>query len=652
MGEFTIRVKTLDGQTNEVTLVDTSTVLQLKELIEKKTQIAKNRQKIIYRGRVLTDNLLLKDQADINGSAVHVVDSNRVVNSRADQTRQQPNGSGSSRSRNSDRPRGRERYRTSHRTSAAREGLRSRLYSMETWLARFEGSLTALDRGATPEDSRQFANEPDPPNPAEMNNPIPVTDLASIVNRAADSIERFPAALRRLHTFISDDPNQAGLLGSLMAFEGPAGGSQGDESMTGSSADATSIFTNPPQLLISEQIPFPTQGVSQLAQQRLAEQFNRFRASMPDPIIPVVGVNSAAPASGGPPAAPAPTPAAAPPPASEQTQQQQQPSAAAPNNQATTANINITASITPNVQINIRLPRESSRARPSGAASRRVVPRNEANGTSTAAPAASNGSEGNRTSTAAPPPPPVMPDHLSSMLPRDILNEITRSVNRFNSSGDPVVIESMGQPNQEVGRIVGEAVFQTLQNLYSSDQRPGTSSIEVLASRMPPQHSARGESQPMQWNQPTQLPVDTPPVNLSNGSFGSNPPRRTRQAPRQAPSPPDFDSFQFTAKNNETLMGFLFGEVEDSCRKTGMSGEEASLWDKIVQHVQIFKLPLKAALDLFANKSSCRKEFKDLVSLIKSNKDHVTAAFKAFIERIFANEAPIAEANILESNLR
>ena len=237
---------------------------------------------------------------------------------------------------------------------------------------------------------------------------------------------------------------------------------------------------------------------------------------------------------------------------------------------------------------------------------------------------------------------------------------------RFNTSGDPVVIESMGQPNQEVGRIVGEAVFQTLQNLYSSDQRPGTSSIEVLASRMPPQNSARGESQPMQWSQPTQLPVDTPPANLSNGSFGSNPPRRTRQAPRQTPSPPDFDSFQFTARNNETLMGFLFGEVEDSCRKTGMSGEEASLWDKIVQHVQIFKLPLKAALEyvicvisrtnlifsLFANNSSCRKEFKDLVSLIKSNQDHVTAAFKAFIERIFANEAPIAEANILESNLR
>ena len=96
MGELTIRVKTLDGQTNEVKLEDTSTVLQLKEIVEQKTQIATNRQKIIYRGRVLTDNLLLKDQADINGSAVHVVDSNRVMNSVARASQGTQSGSGSS----------------------------------------------------------------------------------------------------------------------------------------------------------------------------------------------------------------------------------------------------------------------------------------------------------------------------------------------------------------------------------------------------------------------------------------------------------------------------------------------------------------------------------------------------------------------------
>lgn len=77
---------------------------------------------------------------------------------------------------------------------------------METWLARFEGSLTALDRGATPEDSRQFADEPEAPNDGENSNSIGVTELASLVNRAADSIERYPSALRRLHTFIRDDP--------------------------------------------------------------------------------------------------------------------------------------------------------------------------------------------------------------------------------------------------------------------------------------------------------------------------------------------------------------------------------------------------------------------------------------------------------------
>lgn len=48
---------------------------------------------------------------------------------------------------------------------------------------------------------------------------------------------------------------------------------------------------------------------------------------------------------------------------------------------------------------------------------------------------------------------------------------------------------------------------------------------------------------------------------------------------------------------------------------------------------------------------SSRKEFKNLVHLIQSNHDHVTAAFTAFIQRLFADEAPIAEANILQSNL-
>jgi len=119
MGELTIRVKTLDGQTNEVKLEDTSTVLQLKEIVEQKTQIATNRQKIIYRGRVLADNLLLKDQTDINGSAVHVVDSNRVMNSVA-RASQGTQSSSSTRTRNSDRPRGRERHRTSHRNSTGR----------------------------------------------------------------------------------------------------------------------------------------------------------------------------------------------------------------------------------------------------------------------------------------------------------------------------------------------------------------------------------------------------------------------------------------------------------------------------------------------------------------------------------------------------
>ena len=159
------------------------------------------------------------------------------------------------------------------------------------------------------------------------------------------------------------------------------------------------------------------------------------------------------------------------------------------------------------------------------------------------------------------------------------------------------MIESTGQPNHEVGRIVGEAVFQTLQNLYTTDQRPGTSSIEVLASRTPTASTPRSEAQTTQWRTPVNLPSEPVSTPESNG-MPTTSQRRTRQAPRESSrTPPPFDSFQFTAKNNEMFMNFVFGEVENSCRKTAISGEEATLWEKVVQHVDIFKIPLKAALE-------------------------------------------------------
>ena len=48
--EITIRVKTLDGQSREVSILPSSTIAQLKEIIETKTNIPKRRQRIIYQG--------------------------------------------------------------------------------------------------------------------------------------------------------------------------------------------------------------------------------------------------------------------------------------------------------------------------------------------------------------------------------------------------------------------------------------------------------------------------------------------------------------------------------------------------------------------------------------------------------------------------
>ena len=108
---------------------------------------------------------------------------------------------------------------------------------------------------------------------------------------------------------------------------------------------------------------------------------------------------------------------------------------------------------------------------------------------------------------------------------------------------------------------------------------------------MPTESAPTSEADTTQWR----TPAPSEPTPESNGPTSQ---RRTRQAQREsAHDPPPFDSFQFTAKNNEMFMNFVFGEVENSCRKTAISGEEATLWEKVVQHVDLFQIPLKATLE-------------------------------------------------------
>ncbi|KAJ5070692.1 hypothetical protein M0811_10762 [Anaeramoeba ignava] len=55
--ETNIKVKTIKGQTFDFSLPNTATILEVKKKIEEKWNYEPDGQKIIYKGRLLTDNV-------------------------------------------------------------------------------------------------------------------------------------------------------------------------------------------------------------------------------------------------------------------------------------------------------------------------------------------------------------------------------------------------------------------------------------------------------------------------------------------------------------------------------------------------------------------------------------------------------------------
>jgi hypothetical protein len=70
-----IKVKTLDGQDHIVNIDENAPLQELRNVLESKTSIPKDRQRLIYRGRPLTDdNKSLLSYGVLNDHALHLVD--------------------------------------------------------------------------------------------------------------------------------------------------------------------------------------------------------------------------------------------------------------------------------------------------------------------------------------------------------------------------------------------------------------------------------------------------------------------------------------------------------------------------------------------------------------------------------------------------
>jgi hypothetical protein len=61
MTRWTLQVKSLDRQTQSVTVASTASVLQLKEAIQPVFDIASHRQRLIFQGKVLKDGKQLTE---------------------------------------------------------------------------------------------------------------------------------------------------------------------------------------------------------------------------------------------------------------------------------------------------------------------------------------------------------------------------------------------------------------------------------------------------------------------------------------------------------------------------------------------------------------------------------------------------------------
>jgi ubiquilin len=75
MAELTIHIKCSNGDKAEVKVESTATVLDLKEKITEKLQVPSSQQRLIYKGRVLKDDLTLESYEIQDGHTVHMVKS-------------------------------------------------------------------------------------------------------------------------------------------------------------------------------------------------------------------------------------------------------------------------------------------------------------------------------------------------------------------------------------------------------------------------------------------------------------------------------------------------------------------------------------------------------------------------------------------------
>jgi len=176
--EITIRIKTLNGHEEAVPIGRSATVGELKGAIETRTQMPPSQQRIIFQGRCLTDDMTCASAGLDNHSVVHVVE------------RPPPSATTTQQQSSPAQPESERRGAG----TAQRNRIRSQL---ERHTAQFVAAIEAVDTRATP---------------VSQTPPQDETDMASLARQLttiAGAVECLPDYLRQLAEQVRQDPEVA-----------------------------------------------------------------------------------------------------------------------------------------------------------------------------------------------------------------------------------------------------------------------------------------------------------------------------------------------------------------------------------------------------------------------------------------------------------
>jgi len=198
------------------------------------------------------------------------------------------------------------------------------------------------------------------------------------------------------------------------------------------------------------------------------------------------------------------------------------------------------------------------------------------------------------------------------------MEQITNSVNRLNDTGEALIIESDGPSHQDLGRVVGEAVAQTLQTLQQNTQENGSTQTSSSSST----------------SQTQRLP----------SSSTSNAPSSSSTSSRKRKRPLELEELFKEAELKLPIVDYLCGI--NWSKKMGNTDCHHFMRELCGE---LNSISVQEFINIFNGKKASEKICAFLQTTVKL--DYLPRAAEFFIGRLFEGIQPKPDCDIVESNL-